>query len=407
MTTPARLEVASFPEHVHAAVEEQRWDDLIAALDGGLPATLFGRKESLHLLPFVLSYHEAGYEQAVAPIPVSVLEAFVRQGLGPGTVVDRVGAVALAARHGQWSWAHRLLDRGWPVDEPDAATPTLHVLLHGHAARQRLGVFRSVSGLMTQTFFTDHFQAKNPAPELPPNVHALPVPPVHDFQDDVLASSMRRFFARLDELVTHRRALAQSDARGALTLTLRLMAEGADQTTPGRWRGEDTLRTPLEKVILMREAGWAAAMLDSRHAATGVPPGSPALAAATGDVATLRALLDRLSPSRFEEEATLAAFATVAANHRFPLGVLFELGLPLDVRDPSGWTLAQRAAERGLRPVLGMLTRRGVDLDAPTQTGPTAGDLLRLNHPHACADFGLALPEEQANVRVLRRRGPR
>ncbi len=412
MTAPTRLEVASFPEHVQSAVEEQRWSDLVNALEGGLSVNLFSRRENLSLLAFVLSYHEAGHERTVSSIPLEVLEAFKRHGAGPTTLTDGLGLVALSGHHGQWQWAHRLLDEGWPVEAPGARSGALRAIMSGHQSRKRLGLFKSLGDLL----FKGHDLAQELAdekswakPELPPNVHALPVPSVFDPSDEKTDRAMRRFFEILDEAASDRQSEALWERRGALSLMLRLLEQGADQIRQDPCLVSDppALVTPLEQAIALRETDWVLALLDSPHARQGVPAGALAMAAKTGDVATLKVLLERLPVRRLQEEGAQAALACLGSGHRMALEVLANHGVSLDVCDDRGWTLAQCAAERGARSVLGYLVRTGVALEASVDHGPTPADLLRLKHPHLCPVFELAQPCEESNVRVLRRPTPR
>ena len=408
MTTPIRLEVASFPEHVQSAVEEQRWSDLVDALDSGLSVHLLSRRDNLSLLAFVLSYHEAGHERSVSSIPFEVLEAFKRHGVGPDTLADGLGLVALSGHHGQWQWAHRLLDEGWPVEAPGARLGALRAVMSGHQARKRLGLFKSLGDLL----FKGHDLAQELAdekswaqPDLPPNVHALPVPSVFDASDEKADRAMQRFFEILDEAASERQSETLWERRGALSLMLRLLEQGADQLRqdPCLVNESPVLVTPLEQAIALRESDWVLALLDSPHARQGVPDGGLALAAKSGDVATLKVLLERLPVRRLQEEGAKAALACLSSGHRMALEVLSNHGVSLDVRDDRGWTLAQCAAERGARSVLGYLVRTGVALEAGVEHGPTPADLVRLKHPHLCSVFDLAQPCEESNVRVLRR----
>lgn len=408
MTTPTRLEVASFPEHVQSAVEEQRWSDLVGALDSGLSVHLFSRRENLSLLAFVLSYHEASHERSVSSLPLDLLEAFKRHGADPATLTDGLGLVALSGHHGQWQWAHRLLDEGWPVETPGARLGALRAVMSGHQARKRLGLFKSLGDLL----FKGHDLAQDLAdekswakPDLPPNVHALPVPSVFDASDEKADRAMRRFFELLDEAASDRQSEALWERRGALSLMLRLLEQGADQLRqdPCLVSESPSLVTPLEQAIALRESDWVLALLDSPHARQEVPDGGLALAAKSGDVATLKVLLERIPVRRLQEEGAKAALACLGSGHRMALEVLSNHGVSLDVRDDRGWTLAQCAAERGARSVLGYLVGTGVALEAAVEEGPTAADLIRLRHPHLCPLFELDVPAEESNVRVLRR----
>lgn len=404
------LEVATFPEHIQSAVEEQRWDDLVAALDNGVAATLYSRREGQSLLAFVLLYHEAGQDKGVPSIPLKVLDAFCGHGLSSTTLVDGVGAVALAGQYGQWAWAHHLLNQGWPVEPAGQEKSALSLVISGHWARQRLSTFKTIGDALLQgaNIFEEFFPSSPTSDELPENVHALPVSPVLDVSEENAKRAIKRFFEAVDTTLADRVSTFSFEKRGMLSLCLRLLERGAkqDSQTLFQVRDEQRLLTPLEQVIALRETELAAAWLDSPHVTTGFPRGALAMASEGNDLATLKALLDRTPPDLLQEEGRLAVLGSVRCGHRLPLDLLQAAGVNLNVHDDRGWTLAQCAAEKGSRPLLAYLTRQGVDLEAAVEDGPTAADLLRMNYPFLLEVFGLKMPEETANVRVLRRPRP-
>lgn len=406
----SRLEVATFPEHIQSAVEEQRWDDLVDALNSGVAATLYSRREGQSLLAFVLLYHEAGQDRGVPAIPLNVLDAFCEHGLSSTTLVDGVGAITLAGQYGQWAWAHHLLNQGWPAEPPGQEKSALSLVVSGHWARQRLSTFKSIGDALLQSanLFEELFPSGTASTELPENVHALPVPPVLDMSEENAQRAIKRFFEVVDTTLTDRATSVSFEKRGMLSLCLRLLEQGAKQhvQTLFQVRDEQRLLTPLEQVIALRETELAAAWLDSPHATTGFPRGALAMASEGNDLATLKALLDRTPPSLLQAEGRLALLGSVRCGHRLPLDLLQAAGVGLDVCDDRGWTLAQCAAEKGSRPLLAYLVRHGVDLEGTVEEGPTAADLLRMNYPFLLENFGLKMPEESANVRVLRRPRP-
>lgn len=412
MTSPIRLEVATFPEHVVGAIAERRWDELVQALDGGVSAHLYSRGEAMSLFTFVLSYHEAGHEASVSPIPLAVLEAFQRQGMGPGTLVDSMGMVAISAQYAQWQWAHGLLNDGYAPDEAGAQSGCLRALMSGHQSRKRLGLFKTLGNVFFSGYELlreENEQKASPIQELPPNVHALPVPSLFDPEEEASDRAMRRFFEAVDNAARERESNEGWEWRGVVTLLDHLLRRGANQLwrEPALCNDCPDAITPLEQAIVLREKAWVTELLDSPHAQQGVPEGALALAARTGDAATLAALVDRLPPARLQEEGARAAMAALASGHRLAFDVLVPAGVSLDIHDERGWSFVQCAAERGAKSVLNFLLRRGINLEAPAEHGPTPADLLRLRHPFLCEVLGVSVPEESPMVRLLRRPSPR
>ena len=419
------------PESLTRLIESQDWEGLIQRLDAGMPANLVALGD-VALIEQVLmtleTFNRVPPSASVAPGPLPLLEAFLRHGLHPdGYYEGQSTAIAMVLNYGQWAWAHRLLDEGFPVEGPRGSV--LLSLIDGRL--QRAIAASPTLGLEDEP--------------LPPEILADPgddPSPGRDLAPETLAAEEGAVWGLQDETQEEREALT--------TLVRRLVAGGADLERADQMDGDTK---PAMSPLFLAIAHLDVAMIDSLLAAganpTAAPPGWALRpidwAVQRGSVAVVHALVrngvplepNPSLPPGFDLEAhplvraahlgraalfeplaagmtqsdlaffgTMAMHKAAACGHVDCMQALRLLRIPFNAQSSLGTVPMHQAARVGEEKVLGFLLRRGQKWDSPTnQQGETPKDTLLRFHPELAGRFGLSLPD---NVRPLfGRRSPR
>lgn len=419
------------PESINQVIQSQDWEGLIRRLDAGMPANLVALGDvSLfeQVLMVLESFGRAPQGASVAPGPLPLLEAFLRHGLQPdGYYAGQATAVSVLLNYGQWAWAHRLLDEGFPVEE--ARGSVLLSLIDGRlqraiAASPTLGL---EEGELPPELLADPDSDASNVVALSPQAPAAEEGAVWGLQDETPAE------------------------RADLTaLVQRLVARGADLERADQMEGDNKpAMTPLFLAIAHLDVAMVDSLLGAGASPTAAPPGWALRpidwAVQRGSVAVVHALVrngvplepDRSLPEGFDLEAhpmvraahlgraglfeplaagmtqsdlaffgTMAMHKAAACGHVDCMQALRLLRIPFNAQSASGTVPMHQAARVGQEKALGFLLRRGQKWDSPTnQQGETPQDTLLRFHPELAGRFGLSLPD---NVRPLfGRRSPR
>lgn len=412
------------PAALNELLQAQDWDGLIQRLDDGMPANLIALGDVPlfeQVLMMLETYNRAPNGASVAPGPLPLLEAFLRHGLNPaGYYQEQATAVSMVVNYGQWAWANRLLDEGFPVEGPQASVFLSMIdgrLQRAIAASPSLGVenLELPPDLLGDNDPTDAAQSSDPSGDA-----------LWGLQDDSPAEQ-----AEIAALVQRLVSLGADVERSAtvgdkgppmnplflaishldVTLIESLLKAGASpMACPSGWN----LR-PIDWAIQRGSVAVVHALVTN-----GVPlEGNPALPQGfdlESHPMVMAAHLGR--PTLFEPlaagmtQSDLAFFGTMAMHKAAASGrvncmqALRLLRIPFNAQSSAGTVPMHQAARAGQEEVLAFLLRRGQKWEGPAnQQGETPADTLLRFHPELGGRFGLSLPD---NVRPLfGRRAPR
>ena len=405
---------SGFPASVQQWLNEGDWEGLRKALKEGLPANL-AEGDAVSLFESVLAVLEqtgrSGTSINVEPGPIALLEAFVQAGLTQHTTHDGQGtAVSMAVHYGQWGWAHRLMDEGYPVEPPRASV--LGSLIDGRLQR----AIRAGVGPVLDS-------EKPSSTELSSNVHWIGTP--EQATDDegpspVWMADTPEGQAALDGLVQRlvdngARLNAPESGEGSVTPLARSIANldrgsmlaliraGADLSAHVHAGGG----RPLELAVVGGSVGLVQALLEA-GAPLGLDPNLPmaqallnhplSLAAQRGHARLMAPLAQALGEEAMETYWKLAMHLAAIQGHVPVLKALRILGVPYHATTQAGQTALHQAAAGGHPDTIAFLLRRGLKWEATNEAGVSAVDTLRAHHPHLVKAFGLSLG---SNVHAL------
>jgi hypothetical protein len=414
------------PSALNELLQAQDWAGLVERLDGGMPVNLVALGD-VPLFEHVLMVFEAFNRQpssaSVAPAPLPVLEAFLRHGLAPdGYYEGKATAVSMVLNYGQWAWANRLLDEGFPVEGDQAS-----VLLSLIDGRLQRAIAASPSlGLEDQDLPPELMGLETPENESPTREPAPSDASLWGLQGDT-AEEKATLVALVARLVEKGAELERADVLGDkgppmtplllaishldVTLIEALLKAGANATlAPPGW-----MLRPIDWAIQQGSVAVVHTLV-----ANGVPlEPDPALppgfdleahplvrAAHVGRASLMEPLAAGVSQSDLAFFGTMAMHKAAACGHVDCMQALRLLRIPFNAQSSAGTVPMHQAARTGSEPALAFLLRRGQKWDSPANhQGETPGDTLLRFHPELGARFGLSLPE---NVRPLfGRRSPR
>lgn len=447
MTTPRALRPApELPAPVARLIEQSDWEGLIRALDDGLPANL-QTQGGVPLLETVLyALEQAPDSPTPEPAPMALLEAFLRAGLTRGTIYDGAATVvSMVVHYGQWQWAHRLLEEGFPAESE--AGSALAAMTSGRLHRA-IALGQATLGQMEDAAPELPVPAPEPTRETGPGapqgqVVAFPSarsrttepptpPPAPDpprgvplvFDDPGQSGAL---LAMVKALVAHGAALEKRtppeaslwprrDVATHFTPLLHaiyhldqgmvraLVAAGADLEK----RPEDLPYRPLEMAVMRGSvdivedlvAAGAPMDLDQSHAPAVRMMAHPLLLCARMGLPQLvEPLMAALPPDRRQWLGGHAMNAAAAYGVVPVMRALRLQGIPYDVAtDTNGFRPMHQAAFAGHVDALAFLLRRGQKWDSRSKAGLTARDVLQSHHPGLLARFGL---EPEGNVTAL------
>lgn len=453
MTSPTTFrQTKDLPTPVAHMLRDENWEGLIDALDNGLPANLEGLGDIPlfeHVLFSIESRPRSPGRVDVPAAPEEVLEAFLRNGLKKeGVYQGHSTHVGIAVNYGQWAWARRLIQEGFPVELPGQSV--LAAMSSGRLHRALAKGMSEASedkpivgdGSGPSTLAVD--------PLLGSNVRPFPssAPPEEGFDDDAEDSMQTgsalvfddtpgerdRLTSMVKDLVAagasfQARAsvdnlLSALESKGQLTplyhaiyhldgaMVEALVKAGADL----EWRPSDMPYRPLEFAITRGSLDLVEQLIDSGAPVAADPSHEgQAQKLAHPLVLCVRMGLDRLiepvalAMSKNDlNECGVVAMHIAAANGNIPcMRAVRLMGIPYDApTQPNGFRPIHQACFAGNEEALAFLLRRGQKWSSTSSSGLTAEDVLGSHHPHLMERFGLSLG---GNVRTLfgRKPGPR
>lgn len=436
-------------------LERADWAGLIEALDNGLPANLESQGD-VPLFEHVLFAFEDKARRPgqvdVPQAPVELLEAFLRNGLNKeGCYRGQATHVSVAVNYGQWAWAHRLLQEGFVVEQPQQSALVAMTAgrLHRALAKGMAQVDPQEGEATVGTLAPD--------PLVGSNVHAFPSAKARSNQppepqssaeeaaisygqrgSSILFEDSDEEQSRINDMVA---ALIASGARLDVRTPLQdmlgakeskshfpplmhaiyhldegmvsaMVAAGADLHA----RPSDLPYRPLEMAISRGSASLVQRLIDA-GAPVGLDPSYEGQAQLLVHPLVLcvrlglEHLVDTVARAMPQEQVSefgeVAMHVAAAQGNVSGMRAVRQLGIAYDVSTQgNGFKPIHQAAFTGNEESLAFLLRRGQRWDATSNSGLTPQDILASNHPHMMARFGLSLP---SNVRTLfgRKPGPR
>ena len=426
------------PERVEEYLALAHWQAVEHEIrSGALPVNL----EAYAGTPFielVLSAQEHASNNA--PLPVSLLEAMIENGLSRGVLEEERGmtAVSLCAEYGQWEWMKRLVEEDFQVET--AQWPALCAIAFGRNARWATWV--------------DRFAQDDDAAQDRPTDRSGKVVALHPSQSPADPGSP--FDRAWDRLAQETPALRDA--------VLRLVALGVDidacpanlipdasLVPPGAGRGGSALMAAMGKddremaralinagadvgsvyacwsdpqnVSLGTALGeaieknWVDIARSILNTGEGLVPVPCLDAGGLGSMHPLRMVVamnddvDRsemlglvasfMPVENIHEEGMLCMQQAALSNRVDYMKALVGLGIGLDVRTRNGFLPIHQACSQGAVEAIEFLLENGAKLSDVSDAGVSAASLL-LDHPELACRFNAA--DHVGNVRMFRRR---
>jgi hypothetical protein len=391
------------PDTILDIVEGLDWNQLIDALNNGLPANLMSLGD-VSLYERVLSELETSRPDrttASLQAPLELLEAFIQNGLAKGVFQEAtMTAVGLACVYGQWLWIPRLIEAGYEIEGPDIGrSSVLHALIDGRYQRS--------------FDFGDQDDDNSTPVGLP-----LSVDTTEEFER---AAGIVLFLAqqgvRLNDLDTDEeleasklsplgRAVCVCDEAAVQGLIL----AGADMTLIQKTEGFSG--RPLDLAIMMGSDDTVRLLLGA-GAPVDANPASPwlqsnptralplCLAASMGRKEIIEDIIGEMDPQDLAQASVRALHLAACCDQLGAFTELLILGVPMDARaDPNGFTPMHQAALNGATTVIDFLLEQGVSWNVESTSGVPASATLLQAQPHLAQRYGLQVAPTD-NVRYL------
>lgn len=442
----------ALPQRVERWLVDRQWGHLAGGLRADVPVHLTGNG-GFSLLEQVLSAQEA---PGSAPLPMTLLEAFIDAGLARGVVPGNreITAVALCAEYAQWEWMDALLARGFQVETP--AWPAIAALGTGRVQR------RAEAGWIEAATAHDRAgpEEASTGPDRPADATVVDLLPAGAVELSLEAAEARMaqetgpmrqallsllgagadLEAPIEEscpppelmpTLPHCRrgasplvaALREGDAAFALAL----VGAGADCQSVfcvHAGSGMATIGVPLEWAMGAGLEDVVLAMLRQGAIATQVPCVSPdgqslalrhileAVVAPTADpqdpeanlmrAAWVRLLFEFVPDAERANVGRQALMRAAVANQVECVAALLDLGVPRDAATrTNGFQAIHQACLNGAEETIALLLERGARLSDTSRTGVSAAACLN-DRPDLLARFGGQ--GVAGNVRMLRPR---